>query len=309
MRNKINDILKLLTIISNSEDGVSIRELHHKTGISIEIIKDNLENIWYNTELYLVDLAPEDDVAYEKTRASSDSLDLKWTIDNFCKDDVVLNLNHFERYLFKSILTKSENTDTSLLGIKTKSTYGIEDYKYKLCQISMAIDNKKSIISKYKTKAGKIEDFIIEPLCIVFYEFENLLYIIGQYNNSIVTYRLDKILHIKETENNFLPIEGFNIEEYLSNIWGMEQGEPIKVKIKFLREANVFHRVKRDLSCRTNKNLTEYVDHIIYEDTVVGIHRFKSWLRSFGSSAIVLEPKVLKEDMLTSAKHSLEYYT
>ncbi|WP_238883902.1 WYL domain-containing protein [Clostridium sp. YIM B02551] len=306
MNNVMNDILKLLTIIANSEEGASIRELHEKTKMPLEVIKDNLENLWYNAELYLIDIAPENEEEYETHLDNYE--DLKWTIENFSEDTKVLNLNYFEKYLYKSILTKSEKRDGDFLGIINKSTYDIEDYKYKLFQISIAAENKRALCAKYKTRNNKVEEFVIEPLGIVFYEFENLFYVVGQYNNTIVNYRIDRILSIKETKNNFVPLEGFDIEQYLANIWGMEQGESIKVKIKFMKEANVIYRVKRDLEYRLNKKLTEYDGYFIYEDIIIGVNSFKSWLRSFGSSVIVLEPKELREEMIESAKRSFEYY-
>ncbi|MDP4091062.1 MAG: WYL domain-containing protein, partial [Bacillota bacterium] len=125
----------------------------------------------------------------------------------------------------------------------------------------------------------------------------------------VIAYRLDRILHIKETQDNFSPIAGFNIDDYLANMWGMEQGEPFKVKVKFMKVGNVAYKIRRDLECRKNKKLTEYEDHIVYEDTVVGINNFKSWLRTYGGAAVVLEPKELREQMIESAKRCLEYYT
>lgn len=306
MKSEMNDILKLLTIIANSEDGASIRELHRKTEMPVEVIKENLENLWYNAELYLIDLAPEDEEGYEE--ASGNCLDFKWSIGNFDENTKVLSLNHFERYLYKNILTKSENSGSDILGIKTKSTYDIEDYKFKLCQISLAVESRRALRAKYKTRTSKIEEFIIMPLGIVFYEFENLFYVVGQYDNNIVTYRLDRIESLGPPKDSFTPIEGFDLKKYISNIWGMEQGEPVQAKIKFLKAGNVFYRVRRDLECRQNKKLTEFDDYIVYEDTIVGINSFKNWLRSFGSSAVVIEPEELRKEMIDSAKRSLAYY-
>lgn len=298
---EINDTLKLLTIIANRE-GVSIRALTEITGIPMEVIKKNLEYILNNPEFYFLDLMPQE--GYEED--AKNYMDVTWTIDDFFKDKIPLNLNYFEKYLFKNVLSKGEKSE-DILGIKTKSTYKIDDYKYKLCQITMAIENKSVLLVQYKTKE-ETKEFAIEPLGIVFYEFDNIFYLIGQYDNSIINYRIDRILHIKETKNSFMPIEDFNLEKYLQNIWGMEQGEEVRVKIKFLKEANVEYKVKRDLECRVNKILTEREDYLIYEDTVVGINSFKSWLRSFGSSAIVLEPKKLRDEIIESAKRCLEYY-
>ncbi|MNN57389.1 hypothetical protein D3C81_1723760 [compost metagenome] len=105
-----------------------------------------------------------------------------------------------------------------------------------------------------------------------------------------------------------MPMKDFDVVEYISCIWGMEQGEKVKVKVKFLKEVDVENKIKRDLKYRKNKILEEYDGFFLYEDIVIGINSFRAWIRSYGSSAIVLEPKELRDSILDSAKKCLEYY-
>jgi len=300
MTDDINQAISILTLIAN-QHGISTRELHEKTKIPMEIIKKNLELIYQNPEMYVVSLTADDEDGTAENLA-----DIRWYIDNIDKDARLLCLNPMERYLYKSIVTDDNNYD-EFLGIMTKSTFGLDEYKYKLCQVSLAIKNNKVLKIKYK-RGNEIVDLLMEPLYIVFYEFENILYVIGQYNNDIVTYRLDRIVKITETNETFKPAVNFNIDDYLAHNWGMEQGEAVQVKVLFKNEGNVFYKVKRDLHCRKNKKLTEYDDYLVYEDTVIGINSFKRWLRSYGSSAVVIEPEELKQELIESARKCLEYY-
>jgi hypothetical protein len=303
MNNEINALVNILTIIANSQ-GITVRELNKITNIPMEFIKKNLDYMSSNHELYLINLMPEE----EYDEATCDCMDIKWTVYGYSEDTKLFKLNCLEKYLFKSIVTKNRSNFDEFLGVRTKSTYKFEDYKYKLCQISMAISNKKSLKVKYKNVNGIIQDFIVEPLGIVFYEFENILYVLGQYNNTIVTYRLDRISILKETKESFSRIEGFDIEAYLENIWGMEQGEPINVKVKFVKTGNVLYKVKRDLEYRKNKKIIEFKDYIIYEDIIIGVNSFRSWLRTYGGAAIVLEPAKLRDEIIDSANQCLKYY-
>lgn len=300
MKNNINHIINILTIVANNQ-GITTRELCERTKIPIENLKNNLKLIYENPELYVVNLIPEDNDGRIK-----DYNDIKWFIDNIDEESKFLCLNPMEKYLYKSIVSDDNNYD-EFLGIKTKSTFGLQEYKYKLCQISIAINNKKTLQIKYK-KNDEIAEFLMEPLSIVFYEFENILYVIGQYDNNLVTYRLDRIVHIRETMDSFEPYIDFNIDDYLAHIWGMEQGDPVKVKIKFENVGNVLYKVMRDLHSRKNKKITKHTDYIIYEDIVIGINSFKRWLRTYGSSAIVIEPEDLKQEMINSAMKCLQYY-
>lgn len=65
----------------------------------------------------------------------------------------------------------------------------------------------------------------------------------------------------------------------------MEIGRKVHIKIKILKEANVVQKVKRDLASRVNGVWTEKEDALYFEDDVIGINSFRSWINSYGSSA------------------------
>ena len=69
--------------------------------------------------------------------------------------------------------------------------------------------------------------------------------------------------------------------------------------------ANVFNKVRKELSCRTNGQLYEKDGFLYYEDDVYGIDKFRSWIFSYGRAAIVLEPEVLCTQIITSLKDRL----
>ena len=49
-------------------------------------------------------------------------------------------------------------------------------------------------------------------------------------------------------------------------------------------------------------------DCLYYEDIVYGIEGFKNYIFSYGSSAIVLEPKHLQDDIIKSLKEREYFY-
>ena len=80
------------------------------------------------------------------------------------------------------------------------------------------------------------------------------------------------------------------------------------VRIKFYDEYNVIQRVRRDTAHRKKAVLTKEEGYLIYSDQVRGINEIKPWIRSFGSSAVVLAPEELKADMVRSARWVLDLY-
>jgi hypothetical protein len=304
MKKDMSLMLQLIAIIANNR-GITTKQLANILKVPEGVVLRNLELISYNPEFRLLDIYSE-----EHEDAIMDLGDMTWNIaceDEEDSDDIVyLCINSVEKFLFESLVANAF-FDDEILGIRIKSTHGLAEQKDKFLIITLAIENRKKLKVKYKTRY-KTSDFLIEPLRIVYYEIDNMVYIIGQHNGRIATYRLDRMIEIKATNERFEPIGVEHVESLLEYSWGMEQGNLFNVKVKFLDEANVIYKVKRDLSHRKNKKITEYEGYIIYEDTIAVINSFKRWLRSYGSSAIVLEPEELRNDMIRSAEQCLSYY-
>lgn len=291
-------MLSIIAIIAN-RGGCTIRELNETTNIPMEILKNNLEYIENNPELYFkysVYLHAEEE----------DYRDNEWRVIEDLQGHYLLNLNSFEKYFIDMICSLRE--EKNKFDIKTKKNYNTNEYDEKIEKLMMAIKRKRVLKVKYKNTKGEINFIRMEPLAVVFYEFNHIFYVLGQYDNKLLTYNLDRIFEIQETNEIYEKTLDINIEAYLINRWGMEQGEAISVKVKFIKEANVERKVKRELECRKNKTIEDFPDHFIYSDKVIGKNSFKNWILGYGSSAIVLEPKELRDEIMESAKKALNLY-
>lgn len=154
---------------------------------------------------------------------------------------------------------------------------------------------------------------------LLFYSVEtNCFYLlcINMNNKSIMQLRLDRISSIREGDaknkeyrsNTFLNI----YEEMFSASF-----EPEKTHVKVIFQD--FGNIKERLSALHNKRkfsklydispLSEEIPHsIMYEDDLRGISAFSRYLRSFGSSALVLEPSSLQALMIQSNQIILKNY-
>ena len=89
--------------------------------------------------------------------------------------------------------------------------------------------------------------------------------------------------------------------EIAPNVWGnLFHDAPKSVKVKFYKEGRVWEKVRRDLECRTNGKLYEKNGFLYYEDIVYGFSKFSNWIYGYGSSAIVIEPKWLRQRIIQS---------
>ena len=154
---------------------------------------------------------------------------------------------------------------------------------------------------------------------LLFYSVEtNSFYLLcfNMDNKSIMQLRLDRIASIREGDeknnkyrsNTFLKI----YEEMFSASF-----EPKKTHVKVIFQD--FGNIKERLSALHNKRkfsklydispLSEEIPHsIMYEDDLRGVSAFARYLRSFGSSALVLEPFSLQALMIQSNQLTLKNY-
>lgn len=293
--NEHNDLLNIIAIIANrNEDGCTIESLHEITKLPKDIIRSNLNQISNNPEIYFKYQPYEEEGV--------------WRIDSHLdefEDAYIMCLDTFEKSIFDMIISSSKNNK---LDVIIGKLYGTNEYEKDIPLIGIAIYERKIINAKYKNNKNEVYEMKIEPLALVYYEFENKFYLLGQYDNKLMTYNLERLIEINITNEKFKDKLNIDFDKYLANIWGMESGDRVKVKVKFLKEANVEEKVKRDLQRRIYKTIDDYDDYFIYCDEIIGINSFKQWLRSFGSSAIVLEPKELRDEIIDAVKKALRYY-
>lgn len=196
-------------------------------------------------------------------------------------------------------------TKTSFLQIKDsyRTIHDYQELTSRLQIIDEAIKKKKSLSMNYKNSIGEILKITFQPLKISYDESENLYCVLSVSENKIQVHRLDRILDLRPGTEKVDAGDSSIIDSIAPQVWGNCFSEqPEHVKVKFYNEANVWEKVKRDLACRTKGKLYEKDGYLYYEDTVYGISKFRPWIYGFGSSAIVQEPKSLREHIIKSLK-------
>ena len=98
----------------------------------------------------------------------------------------------------------------------------------------------------------------------------------------------------------------------LQRIWGgafSNGDEPVRVRVLIRPETgNLLRKVRADIAGRPFATLVPQGGDFLYEDEVIGLSAFRSWLLSFGSSVKVLEPESLAASLLDSACRRLLNY-
>lgn len=317
--------------------GVSIAELAEQTEIPVSIIRNDLyvmlgfnEHIPFNIndecEEYdklddrydLTGLLDDDFRGYRnklKELFTAGRMDkVKFYYDSGETEIFTLPLKpgEYEAYLhFRNM--KSSGALKSLFLIKDsfrfKST--LEVYET-LEEITYAVKEGKSLQIKYlpRNRSGKIRNIKIKPLKIIYDTIDNEYAVLTIYKHAAEVFRLSNIVFVKTIEEKIeIPERDLKLIDNIDQVWGMNfTGRPVNIKVRFENFGDVWNKVHKNLAYRTKGILEEQDGYLYYEDTVYGIDAFRSWIYSFGSAAIVMEPASLREQIIKSLETRLAEY-
>ena len=251
------------------------------------------------------------------------------------KNNISLNLSKAERDALEAFNEELGNSTNKFgIDINIKSNFkkdaAEEGLFEKLEAINTAINKKLQIFFSYKSdKTNRISYHLCSPIKIIYDNEEGLYSLLCIKNKNYTVYNLNRIVSslaskIPESVNVYdenvssrqyihilkQPSENYDealLKEKIPHVWknAFETKHATHVKIKFKAEA--YDRVLKDLFYRNPQlTLSPVTDGYFYfEDDIFGIDAFHMWIRTFGSKAVILEPKNLAEKRIESLK--IEY--
>ena len=148
----------------------------------------------------------------------------------------------------------------------------------------------------------------VDPLGIVYYSRLRCWYLAARQGDIIKTYHLSNVQEVHETSEYFAYPEGFSLKAWFEPRWGMEYGEVIRVKVRFLNRAQTLAKVRKDVAHRASKIITLEDGSILFQDDIIGVNEFITWILGFGSAAEILEPVELRELILERVRATLGNY-
>lgn len=163
----------------------------------------------------------------------------------------------------------------------------------------------------YRASDGHGGSRLVDPLGLVYYWFQDAWYLVAATEGGVRHYRLDRMDEVEVTGETFTYPHGFDLAEHMAPCWGVEHGELQRVRIRFFDEFNVLNRLRQDTAHRVDGRIDPELGGggtVIYSDVVAGLNEIRVWVRSFGSSAEVLESEQLRDDVIESARRIVAVY-
>lgn len=165
-----------------------------------------------------------------------------------------------------------------------------------------------------KVKDNIRNDYLLAPKLLYHDINKGRMYMITiSEKEEIIAFRLDRMSGV--TRNKKLHDETPIPEKILSKfdyLWSMDTStsdEPIHVKIRVeVYNRNIYEKIQNDISRRKYAKFYQDGDYWYFEDDIIGITSFRSWIYQFGSAMVVMEPVSLAHDVYNAALTRLEKY-
>ena len=195
---------------------------------------------------------------------------------------------------------------TIQIGIKPYKDYG--RFREIINRVNDACAGRRSVEMIYYTMSRRKESKRrVDPYRIWF--FSGSFYLIGfcHLRKEIRVFTVDRIKMLHLTEEKFEIPEDFRFEEFIGRSFGVFQGEPVHVRVRFSPDVAGYIKEKIWLSDQKIEALDD--GSIIFEADVSGTDEIRFWIMSWGSKAEVIEPEALRQEIQTEAEAVLDRYS
>lgn len=175
-------------------------------------------------------------------------------------------------------------------------------------RLGEAVQNRTTVwLEYYSAYRNQISQRHVDPYHLRYYQ--GAWYLIGycHLRKKRRVFALDRIQSFQETQQTFVPIPGFSLQEFLGNSLGIEVGsEPQEVVIRF--DSHQARWIKERQWHQSQRLEPQPDGSLLMHLTVSGLGEVKRWVLSFGSHAEVLSPASLRQEIREEIQMAIAFY-
>ncbi|RJQ82504.1 MAG: transcriptional regulator [Desulfobacteraceae bacterium] len=177
------------------------------------------------------------------------------------------------------------------VGVKAYKPY--QRFQQILAQVNEAAQNRRYIeIGYFSMRRQELTRRRIAPYKVWFYD--ETFYIIGfcELRQDVRLFAVDRIETLHICDAYFEPPQDFDAGQFMQASFGVFQGEPVQVRIRFAPAVAGYIREK---IWHPTQTLTTQADGgLIFSAEVAGIEEIKHWVLKWGAGAVVMAPEALR---------------
>lgn len=195
--------------------------------------------------------------------------------------------------IYEKISLNYDNFNRDFIEISSKDTVSSFDEDY-IMLLEKAISQSKEVEFNFVNK-GKSKEHRVVPIGLIYNEYKDLWYLYALQKNkknnfNKLLFRVDKMIRLNILERKEIGYLDMNI---FKDSLGVSIEKLTTVKVEFENEEFILRKVIGYKAKRDNARVEIKGEKIILIDKVNGINEFKDWVKSFGKSAVCLEPEKL----------------
>jgi predicted DNA-binding transcriptional regulator YafY len=313
---------KITALIEAHPEGICGRDLADGCGVPWGTMKQDLKVIVSSIE-NTIPLYTDHDEENDEGEADLYLPEVKWFMAVAQKGYTPVHLNVREAVGVLAALDFLQDDDALKEGIRQKILSGFdlgeeETYRYikgeltplqpiqgkTFPMIENAIRTKRRVRILFHGR-----EITVDPLGIVYYSRLRYWYLAARQGDVIKTYHLNNVQEVHETSESFAYPEGFSLKAWFGPRWGMEYGDLVRVHVRFQNRSQTLAKVRKDVAHRANYELTTLEDgSLLFQDSIIGVNEFITWILGFGSAAEILEPMELRAVILKRVRETLGNY-
>lgn len=201
----------------------------------------------------------------------------------------------------------TSNLNTNALANFKKLNRNKGDLKKKWNIINESITNLNKLKIRYIDIKDENKVRVVRPYCIYFFEGANYMLAYCEEDKKLINFKFVRIQDIEVLEERF-DKDDFEIKSYFENRLGINEGrEKFQVKLK------IYYPYAKKIKEHRWVNKEKIEDHhkenyIIYEADMEGKTDIIEWIMKMGSNVEVIEPKEIKEEIISECKKIMRLY-
>jgi predicted DNA-binding transcriptional regulator YafY len=181
--------------------------------------------------------------------------------------------------------------------------FGAHDYSAKselIDLLQIAIEDHKAAHILYQSERATEPAYRdVYPYGLIYYQHRSSLYLVAldPLEDKVKNYKVDRIEAVDVSQFPFQRPPGFDPAAHLASTFGVyvSEGETETMKVRFAPSAA---RYVREARWHPSQQLTNQRDgSLVAEFQLSSTEEFRSWVLSFGSKAVVLEPEWLRAEI------------
>lgn len=173
--------------------------------------------------------------------------------------------------------------------------------------VEQAVQTRCRINVVYYTKSSDVvNERKLDPYLLTYRGTAWYLVAYCHLRQTVKLFRVDRIRQITMLTETFEYPKNFSAAAFFEGSWVIEQGEPIRVKLRFSPD---IARWVRGRQYHALQQTTDEADgSLIYEVTVTGAREITRWILGFGAAVEVLSPPELRIQVASTLRQAAAAY-